>query len=66
MLADPDEVILEEIVNLIPEIQLDDITSDAKEVICYYGLCAIILLGKGDIVQSFNPTWKGTFIQMLP
>jgi hypothetical protein len=53
MLADHDKVILEEIVSLIPEIQLDDITSDAKEVICYYGLCAIILLGKDDIVQSY-------------
>ena len=38
------ESIYEEILELIPKIDLEDIYSTAKETICYYGLCSLVLL----------------------
>jgi hypothetical protein len=45
--------LLEEIENLVPQVNLDEIHSDAKEVICYYGLCAIVLLGKEESIPMY-------------
>ena len=42
------ESIYEEILELIPKIDLEDIYSTAKETICYYGFCSLFLL-KQDI-----------------
>ena len=38
------ESIYEEILELIPKIDLEDIYSAAKETTCYYGLCSLVLL----------------------
>ena len=38
------ESIYEEILELIPQIDLEDIHIGAKETICYYGLCSLFLL----------------------
>ena len=38
------ESIYEEILELIPKIDLNDIHSFAKEIICYYGFCSLFLL----------------------
>ena len=47
------EDILEEIVYLVPQIELDDIHSDAKEIVCYYGLCSIVLLGMEESIPLY-------------
>jgi hypothetical protein len=38
-----DEVLLNDVVDLTSETYLKDVLPDAKEVICYYGLCALVL-----------------------
>jgi len=45
--------VLEEILNLVPQVKLDGINADPREVICYYGLCAIVLLGREELVPAY-------------
>lgn len=47
------EPLLQEILDLVPQIKLDEIFPDAKEVICYYGFCAIVLLGKQERIEPY-------------
>ena len=39
-----DSSIYEEILELIPKIDLSDTVGEAKEAICYYGFCSLFLL----------------------
>jgi len=50
---DADEVIYKEILELIPEVDLNTIHSNAKECICYYGFCSLFLL-KQDTKLKHN------------
>lgn len=43
----------ERIVQLIQQIQLDKILPEAKEIICYYGFCAAVLLKKEDLISAY-------------
>ena len=45
--------LLEEIIGLVPQIKLDEINPNAKEAVCYYGLCATVLLGRTDAIQRY-------------
>jgi hypothetical protein len=45
--------LMEEIIGLVPQIKLNEINPNEKEVVCYYGLCATVLLGKTDNVQRY-------------
>ena len=46
------ESIYEEILELIPKIDLEDIYSAAKETICYYGFCSLFLLEQGTKLKQ--------------
>lgn len=45
--------LLEETIKLIPQISLSEINPDSKEVICYYGLCAHVVLGKDELINPY-------------
>jgi hypothetical protein len=45
--------IFEEIISLVPQIDFDQIHSDAKEIVCYYGLCAMVFLESEDGITSY-------------
>lgn len=55
------ESIYEEILELIPKIDLEDIYSVAKEYICYYGFCSLFLLK-----QETNNYFKQYMGGMIP
>lgn len=45
--------LLEEIIGLVKQTNLDEIHSDAKEIICYYGLCSIVFLKREDDIATY-------------
>jgi hypothetical protein len=48
-----DKSLLTKINHIIPQVDLDDIHSDAKQVICYYGLCAMVFWGEEDDLTRY-------------
>lgn len=56
-LEDGKENLLEELIALVKQTKLDDIHSDAKEIICYYGFCAMVLLGHDDLLENYLKTY---------
>jgi hypothetical protein len=45
--------LFDEIIDLVAETNLEEIRPDAKEIICYYGLCAIVLQGRWDEISAY-------------
>lgn len=50
-LGDNEKNLLQELTKIVEQTKLDEIHSDAKEVICYYGFCAMVLLECADLVN---------------
>jgi hypothetical protein len=48
-----EESLFEEIMSLLKKINLDEISPDAREIICYYGLCSLIFLGRESDVPAY-------------
>ncbi len=48
-----DVELLEEVVNLLSKIDLIEIHSSAREVVCYYGFCALALLDRAEELYYF-------------
>lgn len=46
-------VVLEKTLTLLEEINLEDILPDAKQMVCYYGLCSFVLLKKDTDTEPF-------------
>ena len=42
------DVFVKEILELLDQIDLEDVHSSARELVCYYGLCATVFLGKEE------------------
>ena len=55
MVSDSEEEssLLEEIVDLVQKTTLNEVNSYAKELICYYGLCAMVFLDREDEIDSY-------------
>ena len=45
--------LLNEVIRLVENIDLDSIHAGAKEIVCYYGLCAHIFLNKSDSLGDY-------------
>lgn len=45
--------LLNEVIDLASETYLDGILPDAKEIICYYGFCAIVLQGSTEVEVEY-------------
>ena len=45
--------LLEELIALVEQTKLDEIYPDAKEIICYYGFCAMVLLKHADVLENY-------------
>ena len=45
--------LFEEITRLVNQIDLAEINSDAKEIVCYYGLCAMVFLKKENDISNY-------------
>ena len=48
-----EESLFEEIIGLLKKIDLAEINPDAREVICYYGLCSLVLLGRTSEIPAY-------------
>jgi hypothetical protein len=59
------ESIYEEILELIPKIDLEDIYSAAKEIICYYGFCSLFLLEQGTKLKQDTNKYIEQYIDGL-
>lgn len=44
---------LNKIIALIHEMDLSNIHSDAKEIVCYYGLCALVFLNDNSRISEY-------------
>src|SRR3989338_1561520 len=47
-----EESLFEEIISLVAQADFDEIDTDAKEIICYYGLCSLVFLGKKNDISG--------------
>jgi len=56
--------LLKEIITLIQQIDLSDIHPDAKEIICYYGVCALVFLNDDSGVSEYLPKYVYPNIEM--
>ena len=54
--------IYKEIVELIPNIDLEDILGSSKEVICYYGFCSLLLLKQDSILIQDVDKYRKQYI----
>jgi len=45
--------LFEEIMRLVDQIDLSEIHLDAKEIVCYYGLCAMVFLKMEDDISNY-------------
>lgn len=52
-----DVVLLKEVAAIIPEINLNDIHPNMKEIVCYYGLCSLVLLKDEQGVKKYLPQY---------
>jgi hypothetical protein len=41
------------IIDLVAETNLEEIHPDAREIICYYGFCAMVLQGRADGIPAY-------------
>ena len=48
-----EDSLFEEILNLLARIELDKLNLDAREIVCYYGLCSLVFLGRGSDIPAF-------------
>jgi len=48
-----EDSLFEEIISLVAQANLNEIESDAKEIICYYGLCSLVFLGREDDIPAY-------------
>jgi len=48
-----DESLFEEILSLLMQTDLDEVDSGAREIVCYYGLCALVFLGREDDIPEY-------------
>lgn len=48
-----EDSLFEEIMSLIVQVNLDEIDPDAKEIICYYGLCSLVFLGRVSDIPAY-------------
>jgi len=56
--------LFKEIITLVHEIDLSDIYSDAKEIICYYGFCALIFMNDNEGISEYLPEFVYPNIEM--
>lgn len=56
--------LLNEIITLIDQMDLSDIHPDAKEVVCYYGLCALVFLNDNSGISEYLPKFVYPNIKM--
>lgn len=56
--------LLNEIITLIHKIDLSEIHSDAKEIVCYYGLCALVFLSDNSGISDYLPEFVYPNIEM--
>lgn len=54
----------EEIISLVKKIDFEQINSDAKEIVCFYGLCAMVFLGNEEGISSYLPKYVYPNISM--
>jgi hypothetical protein len=47
------EKIFKKIIDLIPKINLSEINSYAKELVCYLGLCSLVFLAENDGIENY-------------
>ena len=48
-----EESLFEEIMGLLRTVDLDEISPDAREIICYYGLCSLVFLERKNDIPDF-------------
>ena len=48
-----EESLFEEIISLVAQTDLDEINADAREITCYYGLCALVFLGRESDIPGY-------------
>ena len=51
-----------EIIELIPNVDLEDILNTAKQVICYYGFCSLLLLKEDTILKQDVDKYRMQYI----
>ncbi len=56
--------LLNEIITLIHQMDLSDIHSDAKEIVCYYGLCALVFLNDNSEISEYLPEFVYPNVEM--
>lgn len=56
--------LLNEIITLIDQMDLSDIHPDAKEIVCYYGLCALVFLNDNSGISEYLPKFVYPNIKM--
>lgn len=49
--------LFEEIIRLVDQIDFSEIHSDAKEIVCYYGLCAMVFLKNENDIANYLPKY---------
>ena len=54
----------EEIINLVKKIDFEQLLYNAKEVVCFYGLCAMVFLGNEEGISSYLPEYVYPNISM--
>lgn len=45
--------LFEEIMNLFEQVNLEEIATDTREIICYYGFCSLVFLGRKSDIPAF-------------
>ena len=56
--------LFKKIITLIHEIDLSDIYPDAREIVCYYGLCALFFMNDDDGISEYLPEFVYPNIEM--
>ena len=51
-----------EIIELIPNVDLEDVLNTAKQVICYYGFCSLLLLKEDTILKQDVDKYRMQYI----
>jgi len=48
-----EDSLFEEILSLLAQTDLEDVDPDTKEIICYYGLCSLVFLGRKSDIPDY-------------
>ncbi|MBV5330261.1 MAG: hypothetical protein JZU65_21965 [Chlorobium sp.] len=59
-----DKDLFEEIIRLIEQIDFEGIYPDAIEIVCYYGLCAMVFLKKDDDIDGYLEKYIYPHVEM--